>query len=170
MSSEEWFVLNSHTRKEMLLAELVSSHGFNCFCPTLKIQPKNPRARKIVPYFPGYLFVQLDLDNVGVSILNWMPYAHGLVSFDGLPASVPDELIQEIKRRVREANAFDKNPLVGINPGCKVLIESGLFEGYEAIFDTRLSGSERVRVLLQLINPDRSIPVILPIRHIKVKK
>ncbi len=36
-------------------------------------------------------------------------------------------------------------------------ITSGPFAGYEAIFDARLSGGERVRVLLTMLN-DRHVP------------
>lgn len=169
MSSLEWYVLHSQPRKEMLLSELVCSYGIHCFCPTIKVHPKNPRARKIVPYFPGYVFVNIDLDDVGISTLNWMPYGTGLVSFDGIPASVPDALIHEIVHRVEEINACCDRPLLGIKPGDKVMIDSGVFEGYEAIFDTCLSGSERVRVLLQLIGQNRSIPVILPAHQIKAR-
>jgi len=42
-----------------------------------------------------------------------------------------------------------------------VVISDGPFAGYEAIFDTRLPGSERVRVLLQLLNSQRRVPVEL---------
>ncbi len=37
----------------------------------------------------------------------------------------------------------------------------GLFRGYEAIFDARLPGSERVRVLLQFLGDQRQVPLIL---------
>lgn len=166
MSSVEWYVLHSQPRKEMLLSELVCSHGIHSFCPTIKVHPKNPRARKIVPYFPGYLFVHIDLEEVGISTLKWMPYGTGLVSFDGIPASVPEALIHEIVHRVEEINSCSGKLLLGIKSGDRVLIESGMFEGYQAIFDTCLSGNERVRVLLQLMGQNRSVPVILPAHQI----
>jgi transcriptional antiterminator RfaH len=51
-----------------------------------------------------------------------------------------------------------------------VLISDGPFAGYEAIFDARISGSERVRVLLQLLNNQRQVPVELDASQIKQKK
>jgi len=153
----------------MLLSDLVCSQGIQSFCPTIKIRPKNPRARKIVPYFPGYVFVHIDLDEVGISTLNWMPYGTGLVSFDGIPASVPEVLIHEIIHKVDELNSHCGQPLLGIKTGDRVQIESGMFEGYEAIFDTGLSGNERVRVLLQLMGQNRSVSVILPAHQIKAR-
>jgi hypothetical protein len=43
------------------------------------------------------------------------------------------------------------------------------FSSYEAIFDVRLSGDERVRVLLKLLNRQQ-IPLELPGRQIQRKK
>jgi transcription antitermination factor NusG len=49
-----------------------------------------------------------------------------------------------------------------------VIIEGGPFEGHEAIF-VRLSGNERVRVLLKLLR-GRQMPVELPTGLIQKKK
>ncbi len=58
----------------------------------------------------------------------------------------------------------------GLNPGDTVVISEGPFAGYEAIFDTRIPGSERVRVLLQLLNSQRQVPVELSAGQIQQKK
>jgi transcriptional antiterminator RfaH len=41
-----------------------------------------------------------------------------------------------------------------------VTIKSGSFAGYDAIFDARLNGGDRVRVLLELLD-GRQVPVEL---------
>ncbi len=46
----------------------------------------------------------------------------------------------------------------GLRPGERVLIRQGMFEGYEGIFDVKLPGNERVRVLLRMLN-ERFVPV-----------
>jgi len=38
-----------------------------------------------------------------------------------------------------------------LQPGDRVRVMAGPFAGYEAIFDTRLNGGERARVLLRFI-------------------
>jgi len=55
----------------------------------------------------------------------------------------------------------------GLEPGDKVRIHAGPFSGYEAVFDTRLPGEERVRVLLRLINDKRQLPVELKTSQIR---
>ncbi len=82
---------------------------------------------------------------------------------------VPDGLIQAIRRRVDEINQEGGGQLHGLQPGEAVIIQDGPFAGQEAIFDTRISGNERVRVLLKLLQ-GRQIPLELPSAQIERKK
>jgi hypothetical protein len=49
-----------------------------------------------------------------------------------------------------------------------VVVQDGPFEGYEAIFDVRLPGSERVRILLKMLS-DRHLPIELRAGQIRKK-
>lgn len=151
MSTASWYVIHSKPRKENQVNAYLRTQGFETFYPTLHVQPVNPRASKIRPYFPRYLFVHADLDEVGVSALQWVPGAIGLVSFDGQPVPVPEYVVHELKRRVAEIRAAGGLVFDGLQPGDAVRITQGPFAGYEAVFDMRLSGSERVQVLLQML-------------------
>jgi transcription antitermination factor NusG len=64
---------------------------------------------------------------------------------------VPDVLIHTIKKRVDEINISGGELFDDLKQGDPVEIRSGPFAGYEGIFDTRLTGDERVRVLLKLL-------------------
>ena len=167
--STAWYVLHSKPRKEEFLWEQLLAHGLDAFCPRIRVQTVNPRARKIKPYFPGYLFVHLDLERLNPSMLRWMPGATGLVSFGGEPAHVPDSLMHAIQKRVEEINAAGGEQLERLQPGEPVVIQSGPFAGYEAIFDARLPGNERVRVLLKLLQK-RQVTLDLPAGQIQPKK
>ena len=114
------------------------------------------------------MFVQVDLEEVGLSKFKWMPHAIGLVSFDGEPATVPDNLIHAVQKRVEEIAAVGGEFYDGLQPGDPVRISNGPFAGYEAIFDMRLPGSERVRVLIQMLS-DRKIPVELKAGQVERK-
>jgi transcription antitermination factor NusG len=115
------------------------------------------------------MFVQVDLEAVGLSTFQWMPHAIGLVNFDGEPATVPDNLIHEINKQVTRLAASGGELFADLKPGDKVNISEGLFVGYEAIFDTRLPGSERVRVLIRMLS-DRRVLVELQAGQITRKK
>jgi transcription antitermination factor NusG len=56
-----------------------------------------------------------------------------------------------------------------LKKGDKIRISDGPFAGYEAIFDVRIPGSERVRVLIQMLS-DRHLPVELRAGQIRKKK
>lgn len=155
-----WYVLHSKPNKEEFLCTQLWARGVEAFCPQIHVQPTNPRARKIKPYFPGYVFVRADLQNTSLFALEWTPGAAGLVSFGGQAADVPDGLVQAIRRRVDEINAAGGELLGNLRPGQTVVIQGGPFAGYEAIFDARLSGAERVRVLLRLLQ-SRQVPLEL---------
>jgi transcription antitermination factor NusG len=150
--SLHWYALRSKPHKEEALWHQVGILRYETFYPRLKVKPVNPRSRRIRPYFPGYFFVRADLDDIGLSKFRWMPYSLGLVSFGGEPAYVPDDLIHALRKRVNVINEAGGELADDLQRGEKVLIHSGLFEGYEAIFDSRISGSERVMVLLELLS------------------
>jgi len=166
-----WYAMRSKPNKEDFLARQCEALGVEVFYPRIRVRTVNPRARKVRPYFPGYLFVHADLERVSASSLHWVPGASGLVSFDGLPAAVPDSLIHAIQKRVSEVNASDKalSSLKGLNKGDLVTIQEGPFAGHEAIFDMSLSGAERVRVLLKLIS-NRQLRLDLSADQIERKK
>lgn len=164
-----WYALRAKPRKEDVVWKQARDQGFEVFYPRLRVNPVNPRSRKVRPYFPGYLFVRADLETAGLSIFQWMPHAVGLVSFGGEAAPVPENLIHAIRRRVEEIAQAGGEAFDGLQHGDTVRISYGPFEGYEAIFDTRIPGSERVRVLLRLLD-ERRVPVELDGAHIQQKK
>lgn len=164
-----WYVLHSKPRKEDFLLDQLKSHGFEAYCPFVRVNTVNPRARKIRPYFPGYVFLQADLGQSKASSLQWMPGATGFVSFDGIPARVPEGLIPTLRQRVDEVNASGGELFHELKPGDQVRVVGGPFAGYEAIFDVRLPGSERVRVLLKLLQQRRQLPVELDAGQIQRK-
>ena len=166
--SVSWYVIRSKPNKEDFLARQFEARGMEVFHPRIRVRAVNPRARRSKPYFPGYIFIRADLEQVGQSILRWMPGTVGLVSFDNTPASIPETLVQAIRRRVDEINASERDMHKGLSKGQTVTIHSGPFAGYEAIFDERISGEERVRVLLQLVNK-RQLPVELSPAQIQPK-
>ena len=149
----KWYTYHSHPHKEEMLFHQIECHNLEGFYPRMSVTPKNPRARKVRPYFPGYLFIRVDLDTTHFSILQYMPYSNGLVQFGGEPAVVPDDLIISIHKRLELLNAEEiKKENITFNPGDQIVIANGLLEGYEALFDHSLSGKERSRILIKTLH------------------
>jgi transcription antitermination factor NusG len=167
---EHWYALRSKSRKEDVVWRQARDQGFEVFYPRLRVQPVNPRSSKVRPYFPGYLFVKADLEQVGQSLFQWMPHSVGLVAFGGEPSPVPENLIHAIRQRVEDIAAAGGEVFDGLNKGDTISIDYGPFQGYEAIFDTRLPGTERVRVLLNLLTNKRQVAIEMDASHIQKKK
>ena len=82
-----------------------------------------------------------------IAKLRWTPGLRCIVSMGGRPVPVPDEVVQEIRRRL--ATIAQAKPEGPFRPGEGVRIMRGPFGGLDAVFDRRLSAQGRVRVFLQ---------------------
>ena len=85
-----WYVLSIKPHKERSVSQLLQTREIEVYFPTIRVEPKNPRAAKIRPYFPGYIFVHIDLQEQGDDALRWVPGTRGIVRFGAQPAIVPD--------------------------------------------------------------------------------
>jgi transcription antitermination factor NusG len=167
--SYHWYVIRTKPRTEDFLAEQMEIRRLEIYNPRIRVQTVNPRARKVKPYFPGYIFAHLDLEKTGTFSMQYIPGSTGLVSFGGEAAEVPAGLIKAIRQRVDEINSAGGELFDAVRIGETVMIHSGPLAGYEAIFDARLPGTDRVRVLLKLLK-SRQLPVDLPAGHIHPMK
>jgi transcription antitermination factor NusG len=164
---ESWYCIRSKPNKEEFLCGQLTAREIEVFYPRLRVEPVNPRASKIRPYFPGYMFVYLNLDEIGTNALQWMPGALGLVFYGNEPVLVQEELINAIRNRVEAVNASREAWPSGLKPGDTVRVIAGPFTGYEGIFDLRLAGSERARIFLFLL--EQQMKVDLPATYIQLK-
>lgn len=162
--ANKWYVLHVKPHKERSVYNLLlSQEGIRdihapdgdgataVFYPRVRVKPADPRSARIRPFFPGYLFVHADLQTLGLNAFNWIPGVHRLVSFGNKPSIVPDNLINELRNRMVRIEEAGGLVFDGLKPGDPVRIVSGPFAGYEAIFDMRLPGRERVQVLLAFL-------------------
>ena len=164
-----WYAIQSKTGKEDFLCEQLRMRKIETFYPRIQVRPINPRARKVKPYFPGYVFGYIDLESLGWAILDWIPGAIGVVRFGGEPATVSDHFITMLRTHLEIINASNNGTPERFQPGDLVSIHGGPFAGYEAIFDTRIPGRDRVEVLLKMLQ-GYQLRVELPIEQITLSK
>lgn len=147
-----WYTMRVKPHKERSVYELLIAEDVEVYLPLVKVNPKNPRAAKYRPYFPGYMFIHCDLASVGRNRFQWIPGTHGLVNFDGDPPIVPADLIDELENRLIAIERSGGLVLNQIEPGDRVRITKGPFTGFTGIFNAHLSGRERVEVLLAFLS------------------
>lgn len=157
--AEAWYALRTKPHKEQIVQRQVEGLSVEAYYPHLRANSANPRAASVKPYFPGYLFLRADLNLVSLNTFQFMPNATGVVCFGGEPGVVPPAVIETLRQQLIAINASDREP-IKFQRGDRLVIRAGPFEGYQVIFDTRLSGHDRVRVLLDLMS-QRSVSVEL---------
>ena len=166
--SAQWYALQSKPMKEGYLADQLRVKGIESYFPAIRVRPVNPRAHKLKPYFPGYVFGRIDFREQPKDHL-WLPGLAGVVCCDGMPSFIPDSLIDAIRRRVDQVNAAGGESLDTLKPGDPIMIQEGPFKGYAGILDARLPGEARVRILLTFLNRQQ-LPLELPQQQIQRKK
>jgi len=149
--SAQWYVLSVKAHKEPPVHRYLQTQKIKTYYPTMRVNPVNPRARRERPYFPGYMFVHVDLDLEGDNRMRWIPGTRGLVRFGDRPAAVPENLIQTLHRQLQAFQQRQADAKI-LEKGDRVRIIKGPFEGYEAIFDAHVSGKDRVQVLMAYLN------------------
>ncbi|HSF81026.1 MAG TPA: transcription termination/antitermination NusG family protein [Anaerolineales bacterium] len=152
-----WYVLNCKSNKGHIVQQQLQSQGFEVFYPLADSHQGKTGRLQLKPYFPGYLFVRVDLQVFSLSTFQWMPNTEGLVCFGSKPAYVPDTLIQAISRHVREISGNGENPTEQpaylVHPVKWEVPE----DGSGTIFNPSLSSDERVKELLRVLE-GMSIP------------
>jgi transcriptional antiterminator RfaH len=153
--------MQTKLRKEPIVFEQLCIRKIEVYYPRIQVESTNPRACALRSYFPGYLFVRVDLGQIGPNTLQWIPGTVGLVGYGSEPIDVPDNLISVIRKKVDYVNRNGDKQIDDLKTGETVVISSGSLAGYRAIFDSHLPGYERVRVLLKILH-DRQVCIVLP--------
>jgi len=143
----QWYSLRSKPIREELLYKLDSLRGIKIFYPRIRTRVVNPHAQRIKPDFPGYLSVHLEHAQIGDSTSQRIPGTMDLAAFGGEPDCVPDSLVNAIRTGMEDINAAGIENLRAPKSGDSGLLRNRPLAGYEAIFDPRVSGRERTRIL-----------------------
>ena len=111
----------------------------------------------VAPMFPCYLFAKFDFEGQWANIR----YTRGLrdvVHFGDRPAVLDEWIAEELARR--SAHGPIELPKHEFAPGDRVVVVDGPLREFEGMFEQRLSGSERVAILLSIMG--RSARTVLP--------
>jgi len=146
---KHWYLLKTKTRQEDIAILNLENQNFHVYCPYGFINNKN------VALFPGYIFIQLD-----VNIQNWSPICStkgvlhlirfGL-NFPIIPATVIDFIkANELAtaEKIQNLNKFKK--------GDKVQITDGIFKNCIAIFES-FKAKDRVLLLMNILGQQQAI-------------
>ena len=145
-----WYLVRALTGRENLAVEQLERQAFVTFLPK---QPKTIRhARRLTvrlaAYFPGYLFVELDLTRQRWRSINGTLGVAHLVGPGERPAPVPKGVVEALMAAADARGVLEGPPL---EAGQQVRIIAGAFADKLAVIE-RLDDAGRVRVLLEIVS------------------
>ena len=155
----KWFLLYTKPRQEQVAKENLERQGYECFLPLINVQ--KIRSGKCIEetesLFPRYMFIHLveGLSNFGP--IRSTKGVSGLVTFAGVPAQVPDQLIEALRQEPQLHEEL-------FQPGEQVKVVAGPFMGFEAEcikLQKMKDGEMRALVLLDFLSKKQRVSMPL---------
>jgi len=111
----------------------------------------------IAPLFPCYVFAFADLSHV-YARLKYTNGVRDIVCGGDEPLVVPESIMHQVKLHCEQGPIV--LPLRRLVKGEPVVIAEGRLQGFAAVFERYLSGSQRVALLLSSVNSP--VRVVIP--------
>lgn len=156
MTQQDWFVVRTKAGGEQRANQNLTGQEIETFLPLFKnfYYRNGKMVQMIKPLFPNYLFARLSLDLHYAKVRYTRGVSRILGNREG-PVPVSDAVVQTIRDRVGKDNLIELED--EIKEGDLVQIKSGPLKDLIGVFQKRMSGKDRVRILLNLIGVD--VPV-----------
>lgn len=161
--SHNWYALSTKARHEKKVHNQLKEKGINCFLPLQTFFRRwSDRYKKVQePIFSCYVFVQIALrDRLNVLQTDG---AVRLVSFNGIPATIPEDQIEAI-RAILENN-YQMERVDYLTPGQKVEVVQGPLRGTKGVL-AQIKNSRRLIIRIDSIL--QAISIDIDHRDIKV--
>ena len=148
---KQWYTLHTKPKSEYQVAQVLQQRGIQTYVPQIEVVDARSKKRKKNPFFPCYIFSNIDLTTVSISQVQWTPGLRNFVNFGQHPIPVPDDVINLIRRKLDKLatdGGWSNHPF---KPGDTVRIIDGPFCNMLAVFDGMTTPNERVQVLLDIL-------------------
>ncbi len=154
-----WYCIKTKPRQELTARRwLQTDIGLDVFCPQIRFERarRSGKVRVTEAMFPGYVFARF----LYTPLYRRVATANGvatIVSFGGVPAFVPDGVIEELRASVSCGETVEIPSR--IEAGDEVDLIAGPFQGVKAIVTRVLPARQRVAVLLEILGMEREIEI-----------
>ena len=152
-SKPQWFLIYTKPRQEERAKENLENQGFETFSPMIASEKtKQPQSFSLKPMFPRYLFTKFTVDNNNWRHIKSTRGVSHVITFGHKLTEVPNSVIDYLKSKVDDSDVHKlQNTRKTFQKGDELVIKQGVFQGKDATF-LSMSGKERVRVMLSLMN------------------
>jgi len=159
MSSEQaldvscWYAIHTNPKQERRATDNLRAWGVETLSPQIRVPRLNQftgaTTDVISPLYPSYIFAYF---NAAWSLhkIQFTRGVNSVVSFNSIPTPVDDRIIDIIKAQMDDEGFVQ----IGeeLRYGDKVIVKQGPFRSLVGTFESKLDGSERVKLLLTTIN------------------
>ncbi|BCO09983.1 transcription termination/antitermination protein NusG [Desulfolithobacter dissulfuricans] len=174
--AKHWYIVHTHTGYEdkvkATLEERIRSAGLEEYfgeilVPTEQVVEMVKGARKTSSrkFFPGYILVQMELNDQTWHIVHDTPRISGFVGDNLNPMPLMEEEANKIIGRIKEG-ATKPKPKVVFEVGDVIRVTDGPFANFQGVIDEVYPDKGRVRVMVSIFG--RETPVEL--EYIQVSK
>ena len=153
---KQWCALHTRHQHENLVAGVLSMKGFDTFYPTSnRIHSWKDRKKRISEaLFPGYLFVS-DIGAHRLEVVS-TPGVCSIVSIAGVPATIPNDEIESIRRAV--SSPYPVEPHAYLKEGDCVRVAYGPLSGVTGIL-VRKGNSARLVLAVQMLGRAAAVEI-----------
>ncbi len=165
-TTTNWYVAGTHVNAESTAARHLRRQGFSVYLPLYKKLRSHARCKEWVsrPLFPRYLFVGLEETSLRWGAINSTIGVSHLISFDGRPAPVDEDIITALRVREDDKGLVTLAASSLFKKGQPVKLMSGALSERLGLFDG-IDDKMRVTVLLELMG--RQMRVRAPIETVQ---
>ena len=163
----KWYVIHSYSGYENKvkknLEHRIESMGmadriFQVVVPTEEEIELKDGQRRVVErrVFPGYVLVQMVMDEQSWYVVRNTPNVTGFVGMGNKPTALPDD---EVKRIMRQLESDEPKIKVDFKVGQKVRIVEGAFSEFIGVVQELFPDKGRARVMVSFFNRDTPLDV-----------
>lgn len=163
---KRWYVAYTHRGAEVMAEGHLDQQGFRTYLPRCLGTVRHARRVRevVVPLFPRYIFVEIDLQVQRWRSINGTRGISYLVSTGDRPAPVPEGVVEEIRSREGDRSLIELPETVPYEPGEAVEITAGALSDQVGRF-IRVDARRRVILLLELLG--RGLEVSIPTEAVR---
>jgi len=178
--AKQWFVVHTYSGYENKVKELLDERvkAYKCedvfgdiLVPAEDVEEiiKGMKGEKKVKtssrkFFPGYLLVQMELNNETWHLVRNTPKVTGFIGGKNKPSAIPDETVNDIIQKIKDGKLRPK-PKITFEKGDSVLIVEGPFSNFNGTVDEVKPEKARLKVLVSIFG--RPTPIELEFAQVK---
>jgi transcription elongation factor/antiterminator RfaH len=159
---KQWYVVYSKPKNGDYAKFHLELKGLQVFFPKLLLPELANKRKRIIPLFPNYLFVHINVFSYEYYAAIWSPGVKRIVSFSGYPTPIDEKIVELLMQESGPEGIITARST--LKCGQEVQITGGPFAGLMGIIHEPPNGKGRVKILLEILN--RHTKVDVPVQYI----